>query len=297
MPTELNELLSSTLRLSIPLIFAAFGGLLSERSGIANIALEAYLLGSAFAAGALTFLSGNLIVGVVGGILAAGLIGVLFATLCLWGRGDQIVVGTGFNLLAIGLLPVLTKAFFGLTGSTPALPLALRFSEPGPFFVLALLTLIFLVLLFRSTRHGLRITAAGENPNALSSQGVSYKWVRFRAVVEGSLIAGVGGVYLSLCQGSGYVREMSAGRGFIALAALIFGAWKPFPTFLACLFFAFADAIQIQLQGMKVGGWTVPSEFVQIFPYVATLFVLAAYSRKMLAPAAINQEADALSSN
>jgi simple sugar transport system permease protein len=297
MPTELSELLTSTLRLSIPLIFAAFGGLLSERSGIANIALEAYLLVSAFAAGAVTFASGHLMMGVIAGVAASGIVGCLFAAVCIWGRGDQIVVGTGFNLLAVGLLPVLTKAFFGLTGSTPSLPLPLRFSQPSVFFGLAVITLILLFLVFHRTRHGLRIIAAGENPNALSSQGVSYRLVRFRAVVEGSLIAGVGGVYLSLCQGSGYVREMSAGRGFIALAALIFGAWKPLPTFLACLFFAFADAIQIQLQGAKIAGWAVPSEFVQIVPYVATLFVLAAYSRKMQAPAALNQEAQSLSSN
>src|SRR5262249_4222617 len=117
-----------------------------------------------------------------------------------------------------------------------------------------------------------------------------YKRVRLRAVVEGSLVTGFGGIYLSLCQGSGYIREMSAGRGFIALAALIFGAWKPIPTFLACLFFAFTDAIQIQLQGQKIGDFTVPNQFIQVVPYVATLIVLIASARRISAPAAINRD-------
>ena len=149
--------------------------------------------------------------------------------------------------------------------------------------------MVSLQFLFRRTRHGLRIWAAGENPGALITQGVNHKLVRLRAVIEGSLIAGIGGIYLSLCQGSGYVREMAAGRGFIALAALIFGAWKPIPTVLACLFFAFTDAGQMLLQGQKIDGVVVPNQFVQIMPYVATLIVLVFFSRKISAPKAINQ--------
>lgn len=284
----MDELLLSTLRLSVPLIFAAYGGMLSERSGIANIALEALLLVSAFSAAATTHFSGNLVLGVVAGLSAAAVTGLLFALTCIYGKGDQIVIGTGFNLLAVGFLPVLNKAWFNITGSTPALPVALRFSEPIYFFLIALVCVASYVYLFHKTRHGLRIIAAGENPAALLTQGVSFNAVRIRAVVEGSVIAGVGGVYLSLCQGSGYVREMSAGRGFIALAALIFGAWKPVPTFLACLFFSLTDAIQIQLQGME--GIPIPNQFIQIFPYVATLLILILFARRISAPKAINQE-------
>ena len=286
----MDEILLSTLRLVLPLFFAAYGGMLSERSGVANIALEAYLLTGAFAAAAMTSLTQNLFVGVVCGILATGLVGFAFAFVCLWGRGDQIVIGTGFNLLAIGLLPLANKALFGITGSTPQLPQELRFTNSYGFVITAVLLVVLFVYLFRSNRHGLRIIAAGENPNALITQGVSARAVRLRAIVEGSLIAGIGGVYLSLCQGSGYIREMSAGRGFIALAALIFGTWRPIPTMLACLFFALADAVQIQLQGQKWGEITIPNQFIQIIPYVATLIVLLVYSRRMMAPQAINRD-------
>jgi simple sugar transport system permease protein len=283
------DILFSALRLSVPILFAAYGGMWSERSGVANIALEAGLLFSAFAAAAAASSSGNIYVGVLAGLLASAIMASGFAAACIWGRGDQIVVGTAFNLLAVGLIPVLCKAAFDMTGATPALPASMTFHASGVFFALAVAVLIFAAYFFKHTRHGLRVIAAGENPAALLTQGVDYKWVRFRAVVEGSLITGLGGIYLSLCQGSGYVREMSAGRGFIALAALIFGAWRPVPTFAACLFFALTDAIQIQLQGKQIGDWTVPNQFVQILPYAVTLLVLIFYSRRISAPAAINR--------
>ncbi len=280
------DLLMSTLRLSVPLLFAAYGGLLSERSGVANIALEANLLFSAFTAAAVVALSGQLVLGVAAGVVASALVSLIFALICIWGHGDQIVVGTAFNLLAAGLIPVLNKALFNVMGSTPAL--ANTFHQTWPFFALALCVLWALHFLFTSTRHGLRLSAAGENPAALVNQGVDYQRVRLRAVVEGGVLAGVGGVYLSLCQGSGYVRDMAAGRGFIALAAVIFGAWKPIPTFFACLFFAFTDAVQIQMQGRSMGGVELPNQFVQILPYVVTLLVLIIFARQITAPAAIN---------
>lgn len=284
------DILLSALRLSVPILFAAFGGMMSERSGIANIALEANLLFSAFAGAAVTALTGDVWIGAAAGVATSVVVGLLFGAVCIWGRGDQIVVGTAFNLLAFGLIPVITKALFNVTGSTPALSTAQTFHQPMIFFALAIAVMLMLEVFFRFTRHGLRVSAAGENPLALVTQGVNHKWVRLRAVSEGALITGVGGVYLSLCQGSGYIREMSAGRGFIALAALIFGGWRPMPTFLACLFFAVTDAIQMQMQGQKLGDVTVPNQFVQILPYVATLFVLVFYATRMRAPSAINRE-------
>lgn len=284
------DLLLSTLRLSVPLLFAAFGGLMSERSGVANIALEALLLTSAFAAAAVASMAGDPYVGALAGVAAAMCVGAFFGAICLWGRGDQVVIGTGFNLLAAGLIPTLSKAMFNSGGSTPALEASQTFHDPWVFFAMAMVALVGLEFLFRRTRHGLRITAAGENPLSLRTLGVNEKIVRLRAIVEGSAIAGLGGVYLSLCQGSGFIRDMSAGRGFIALAALIFGAWKPLPTFIACLFFAFTDAIQIQLQGRVVNGFTLPNQFVQIVPYVATLIVLVVSARRLSAPKAINRD-------
>jgi ABC-type uncharacterized transport system permease subunit len=284
------DILLSTLRLSVPILFAAFGGMMSERSGIANIALEAVLLFSAFAAAAAVALTGSLVLGVVAGILTAALVSGAFAAVCIWGRGDQIVIGTAFNLLAVGLIPVITKSLFSVTGSTPALSSILTFHQSWIFFLITIVVMVAWHFLFSSTRHGLRILAAGENPQALITQGVNFERLRLRAVIEGGMVVGLGGIYLSLCQGSGYVREMSAGRGFIALAALIFGAWKPIPTFLACLFFAFTDAIQIQMQGQQIGEWTVPNQFVQILPYVVTLAVLMLSTRKISAPSAINRQ-------
>ncbi len=285
-----GDILMSALRLSVPILFAAFGGLLSERSGIANIALEANLLFSAFVGAAVTALTGDVWVGAFAGIAASVVVGFLFGSVCIWGRGDQIVIGTAFNLLAFGLIPVFTKALFNVTGSTPALSTEQTFHQPLVFFALAIMVMFSLEILFRFTRHGLRVTAAGENPAALLTQGVNHNLVRLRAVTEGAVLTGLGGVYLSLCQGSGYIREMSAGRGFIALAALIFGGWRPLPTFAACFFFAIADAIQMQLQGQKIAEVTVPNQFIQILPYVATLFVLIFYATRMRAPAAINRD-------
>jgi simple sugar transport system permease protein len=225
--------------------------------------------------------------------LAAGGAGLAFAIACVYGRGDQIVIGTAFNLLAAGALPTILKSLYDVSGSTPALPLELRFASPWPFAALAVALALALRFLFSATRHGLRIDAAGENPQALVTQGASFRLVRVRAVVEGALIAGVGGAYLSLCQGSGYTRDMSAGRGFIALAALIFGNWRPVPTLLACLFFGLTDAIQIQLQGHSWNGVAIPSQFIQIIPYLATLIALVAFSRRIAPPAAINRDAGA----
>jgi len=283
------DIIFSAGRLSIPILFAAYGGLLSERSGIANIALEGCLMFSAFAAATTVALSGSLSLGVVAGILASSLLSGLFAAVCIWGRGDQIVMGIGINLLVLGLIPVVNHALFGVTGSTPNLPATLTFHAVWPFFVLAIAMGLGLEFLVSETRLGLRIVAAGENPAALITQGLSSRQVQLKAVVVGGLLTGVGGLYLSLCQGSGYVREMSAGRGFIALAAIILGGWKPIPTFFAAIFFALCDALQIQLQGKQWGEWTFPNQLVQILPYVITLVVLAFYTRKMVPPAAINR--------
>jgi general nucleoside transport system permease protein len=282
-----EDTLLGTLRLAIPLIFAAYGGMLCERSGVANIALEGLLLFSAFAAASAAYLAQNTEFGIFIGLFTAGVVGWLFAVACIYGRADQIVMGTAFNLLAMGLIPVLCRALFQVTGSTPALAIELRLTEPLVFAALALALMLLYIFIFRKTRHGLRLIAAGESPIALETQGVSYKSVRLRAVVEGSIVCGMGGVYMSLCQGSGYIRNMSAGRGFIALAALIFGGWRPVPTLLACLFFGFTDYIQMHLQGSGLG---LPNQFVQITPYVITLLTLALLSGRMKAPRSINQD-------
>ena len=287
----IQEWLLSGLRLSLPLIFAAYGGMLSERCGVANIALEAYLLASSFAAAATMALSHSFVLGISAGVLASVAVGLVFAFFTLKAKADQIISGTAINLLVMGLIPVLGKALFDVSGQTPTLSLDDRFLSSGPFFIFAILVVGFVVFYFQKTVLGLRALAAGENPNALRSQGVNVDWVRLKSILLGAAIASLGGIYLSMGGGSGYTRNMSAGRGFIALAALIFGRWRPLPTLFGCLLFGLADALQILLQSVPFlpGGEPLPTEFVQALPYVITLFILAGYGGKTRAPAAINQ--------
>lgn len=277
------------IRVAVPLLFAAYGGLLSERSGIANIALEGYLLASAFSAAAVTALTQSLWLGVVAGILGAVLVACVFAFSCIEAKADQIVAGTAINLLMAGLLPVFSRALFSVSGATPALAMELRFGQWWIFAILGLGSVVFLQFVFSKTVFGLRLSASGENPAALSTQGVDVRVTRWMAVLLGAVIASFGGIYLSMAQGSGFVRNMSAGRGFIALAALILGRWKPIPTVLACILFGYFDLLQMLLQGMKIGETPVPNQFIQILPYLATLILLAGAGGKVIPPRAINR--------
>jgi len=287
----IQEWLMSGIRLSLPLIFAAYGGMLSERSGVANISLEAYLLASSFAAATAMVLTHSFALSLSAGVGASLLVGLIFSFFTLKAKGDQIIIGMAVNLCTMGLIPVINKAVFDVSGQTPALGEADRFSGAGAFMIVGVLVVMFVSFYFSKTKLGLRVLAAGENPNALRSQGVDVGRTRLKSILLGAAIASIGGIYLSLCGGSGYTRNMSAGRGFIALAALIFGRWRPLPTLLGCLFFGLADALQILLQSVPLlpGGQTLPTQFVQALPYLVTLFILAGYGGKTKAPAAINQ--------
>jgi len=292
-----EDLMASTLRLVIPLILTAYSGLLSERSGVANIGLEAQLIASAFFAAALTTLFGSPYFGILGGILGGAAVSLIFSFFCIHGRGDDIVVGTAMNILVAGLVPVFNKSLFSITGSTPSLLLEQRFNNPLGFAIMTLIVMGVIHVVINKSVWGMRVNAAGENPDALITQGTSAVKIRYQAVVGGSLFASLAGIYLSLCQGSGYVRNMSAGRGFMALAALILGGWKPLPTAGACLTFALFDAIQMRLQGVEFTStsgstWTIPNQFIQILPFIVTLLGLAFLGGRMKAPRAINKKLD-----
>lgn len=287
---QIDDLMLSAIRISLPLIFAAYGGMLSEKSGVANIALEAYLLFSSFCAAAVMAATHHLPFSILCGLLGGLVVGVVFSFFTVKTKSDQIIVGMALNILATGLIPVVCKALYGTSGQTPSLVLADRVSSTTPFTITAILVFIFIYLLFKKSVFGLRLTAAGDHPPALRSQGVNVDFVRVKAILIGAAIASIGGIYLSLGSGSGYTRNMSAGRGFIALAALIFGRWKPVPTILACLFFGFFDSLQIFLQNS--GGIQIPSQFIQVLPYLLTLVLLAApfgKAGKNHAPQAINR--------
>jgi len=262
------SLLFSTIRLATPLVLAAIGGLYSERSGVINIALEGLLLAGAFTAAAVTYYAHSPWVGLGSAIVAGAAVAAIIAVACIRFKADQVVTGTGINILFIGLPAVLSGALFLSSGSTPQIPkenLLPAMSRLLPFLpswriltdvsiisVLALIAVLLTRYILYRTPFGLRLRAVGENPEAADAAGVKVTRIRYIGVILSGALAGVGGAYLSIGQSSLFTRNMAAGRGFIALAALIFGKWRPVQTMLACLLFGFADALTIQLQGVPV---------------------------------------------
>ncbi|MGE0614667.1 MAG: ABC transporter permease [Bacteriovoracia bacterium] len=279
----LLALLDSTMRMSMPLLFAALGGLLSERSGVVNIALEGLMLIGAFCGVVVTLGSHSPTLGLfgaaAGGAALAGLYGV---TVIRW-RADQIVAGTAINFLAFGVPPVLCKLWFNSTTSTPSLPIEERFTLAP--LVMGWIALSIVAAWLRWTRSGLWLQFAGESPESLHAAGVSVKRVRWGALLAAGVLAGLGGATLSMCLSSSYTKDMTAGRGFMALAALILGKWRPVPTALACVLFGFFDALQMQLQGASfLAEFHVPVQFIQILPYWVTVLVLAGFVGQARAP-------------
>ncbi|UYL10183.1 ABC transporter permease [Bdellovibrio sp. SKB1291214] len=278
----------ATLRLATPLIFASMGGMMSERSGVVNVALESFMLVGAFTGSVVAVYSSSAWFGWGAALLAGLLIGALYALFVIELGADQIVTGMAFNLLVMGVIPFATKILFSSTGSTPPLPAEFRFNYEPLIFAFVLVAL--LTLWLKKSRSGLWLLFAGENPEALISAGVSVRKVRWAAVSLSGAFAAWGGASLSLFLASSYSPMMSGGRGFMALAALIFGKWKPLPAFFACLLFAFADAVQIRLQGVQIGGVTVPVQFIQILPYVVTIVALAGFIGASRPPKALGRE-------
>lgn len=281
-----RQLLESTLRVSTPLIFAALGGMFSERSGVINIALEGMMLVGAFAAAVGTLATHSPWLGSAWGAGAGVLLALLYGVFVIRLRANQIVAGTAINMLALGLTPFLCKIRYDVTGQTPAIPIAERF-QSAPLYLSWLLVAI-CWLWMKYTRQGLWLSFAGEHPEALDAAGIRVNRVRWAAVMMSGALAGMGGASLSVFLSSSFARNMTAGRGFMALAALIFGKWRPVPTALACLLFGFAEAVQIRLQGVVLWGKDpIPVQFIQIVPYVVTILVLAGFVGRSRAPKAL----------
>jgi simple sugar transport system permease protein len=290
-------LIASTIRLSTPLILAALGGLYSERGGVINIALEGIMLAGAFTAASVTVFSHNPWIGVLAAIAAGSLVALVHGLATIKYRADQVVSGTAINILFLGVPALLSGALFDSTGATPQLPreqvlpdftvfasersplLASVFNQK-PLVYLALLAVPATWYLLRKTRFGLRLRAVGENPEAADTAGVSVIKMRFSGVLISGALAALGGAYLSIGQNSLFTRNMTAGRGFIALAALIFGKWDPVGAFLACVLFGFAEAVAIRMQGTV----NIPNQFIQLIPYVLTMVVLAGLIRRATPP-------------
>ncbi|MEO1274246.1 MAG: ABC transporter permease [Pseudomonadota bacterium] len=310
---DLVLMLDSALRLGTPLILCAMAGLVSERAGIIDIGLEGKLLAGAFAAAAVASLTGSAWAGLGAALLASMLMALLHGFACITHRGEQIISGVAINILASGLTVVVGIALFRQGGQTPGLGSGERFGPItfpgveaareipvlGPIYAellsghtlpvyLALATVPLVAWLLWRTRFGLRLRAAGEMPAAVDSAGVSVPWLRYRAVLIAGLLCGLAGAYLSTAHGAGFVREMSAGKGYIALAAMIMGRWRPWAVLAACLLFGFLEAGAARLQGTAlplIG--EVPVELVLVIPYIATVALLAGFFGRAEPPKAL----------
>ena len=305
-------LLDSTLRLATPLVLAALAGLYAERSGIVDIGLEGKMLGSAFAAAAAAAVTGSAWMGLLTGIGASVVLALLHGWVSIHQRGNQIVSGTAINIAVAGLAPTLANHWFHLNGQTPLLDGSARFQVMtwpwvetigavpviGPLYAevisghsaityLALFTVPLAAWVLYRTRFGLRLRAAGENPEAVDTAGISVYALRYKAMIINGVLCGIAGTALSTALGAAFVRDMSAGKGFLALAAMIFGNWKPVPTLLACLLFGFVDALQGRLQGVDlplIG--EIPFQFTIMLPYIFTVVILAGFVGRIEAPKA-----------
>jgi simple sugar transport system permease protein len=285
---------AATLRTATPLILCAMGGLFSEKSGIIDVGLEGKMLMAAFFAAATSSVTGSAWAGVAAGVVAAEGLALLHGFACITHRGNQVVSGVALNILAAGLSVVLGNAWFKQGGLTPPLaaqqrlmPLLLPSAGDSILVYVALVSVPFSWWLVARTRFGLRLRAVGEMPLAVDAAGISVAWLRYRAVLLCGLFAGLAGSYISIAQNAGFSRDMTAGQGFIALAALIFGKWRPLPALGACLMFGLLDAIAIRLQGLILPGiGEVPVQLFQALPYLLTMFLLAGFIGRAVAPKA-----------
>jgi general nucleoside transport system permease protein len=311
---EIILLLAATIRVATPLVLAAMAGLFSERSGMIDLSLEGKMLAAAFASAAVSAVTGSAWLGLGAGIAAGVLLALIIAFACVTHRGNQVVAAMAINIVVAGLAPALALAWFDLGGQTPQLDgphqrflgiawpwsqAARRHPLPGLaysellsghnliVYIAAALVPTAAWVLYR-TRFGLRLRAVGENPLAVDTAGISVVLLRYQACILSGVLCGVAGTYLSTAASAGFVRDMTAGKGYLALAALIFGKWRPYPTLFACLLFAFADAGAARIQGvpLPVVG-IVPVQLIIALPYILTIFLLAGFVGEAIAPRAI----------
>jgi len=307
--------LDATVRVATPLILCAMAGMFSERSGIIDISLEGKLLMGAFVAAAIASTSGSVWIGLLSAIIACVALSLVHGFACITHRGNQVVSGLAVNILASGLTVTLALSLFKAGGQTPFLPSEQRFSPTEWWLVeslntipligtiyrelisghnlltyIALITVPVSAFIFYKTRFGLRLRAVGEVPKAVDSVGISVSFMRYRAIIIAGVLCGIAGAYLSTAQGAGFVKEMSAGKGYIALAAVIFGKWRPYPTFFACLMFGFFEAVTSRLEGVDLPIFgELPTQLMLALPYVMVVLLLAGFIGRASPPAAIGQ--------
>lgn len=309
----LIPILDSTLRYAAPLLLACLAGLYSERAGIVDIGLEGKMLGAAFLTGGVAFVTGSIWLGLLAGVGASVALSFLHGVASITFRGDQLISGVAINFLAAGLSIVVGAAWFALGGRTPSLPPEARFQNInlpfanavenvpilGPIYselisghtILVYVALIAVPItwfvLFR-TRFGLRLRAAGENPGAVDTAGVSVVKLRYSAILIAGILCGLAGAYLASFA-AGFVKDMTAGRGYIALAALIFAKWRPWQAMGTCLLFGFLAAAAPYLENKSFMGIEVASQFIDALPYILTVIILAGFVGKAIPPRAGGQ--------
>jgi simple sugar transport system permease protein len=296
MISEIIALFTVALKMSTPIIFAALGGILSERCGIINIGLEGMMLVGALIATVTSYFTHNAWLGVIGGVIAGGVLGLLHAVLCIKFRGDQIVSGFGINMLALGLSACICEFIWKsrgasekVTGLNPTpIPLLKDIPIIGdilgshiPLVYLMLITVLIIHLIIYKTTLGLKIIAVGTNPKAADSLGINVFRIKYMGVIISGILAGVGGAYLSVGEVTRFRLGMSGGRGFMGLAAMIFGNWTPTGAFIGGLLFGFIYALQIRLQ---LSGIPIPVEFINAIPYLLTIAILAGVGIKAKPP-------------
>lgn len=304
--------LDATIRVAAPLVLAALAGLYAERSGVVDIGLEGKMLAAAFAAAATAYVMNSAWAGLLAGISISIILALLHGFACITHKGNQVVSGVAINILVAGLTVTLGIAWFAQGGQTPSLANEARFKPfiwPGAEAVrdvpligalyseiisghnllvyLAYLAVPLTWWVVYRTRFGLRLRAVGENPSAVDTAGISVTALRYQAMICCGFLCGVAGTYLSTAQNAGFVKNMTAGQGFIALAAMIFGKWRPVPAMMACLLFGFLDAVANRIQGVSmplVG--EIPVQLIQALPYILTVILLAGFIGKAVAPKA-----------
>ncbi len=305
------SILDATIRLSTPLLLACLAGMYSERAGIFDIGLEGKMLAAAFAAGAVAAVTGSAWLGLLAGMAVSLGTTLLQGAAAISLKGNQLIAGVAINMLAAGLTTFLGQTWFRQGGRTPPLapggrfePITLPFANElqgvpiiGPIYyelisghyILVYIAFIMVAVtayvLYR-TRFGLRLRAVGENPKAVDTAGISVVKQRYQAIIITGLLCGIAGAYFSIAQGSGFGNNMTAGKGYIALAALIFAKWKPVPAMFTCLLFGFLDALQIRLQSAQLFGIDIPVQAIQALPYVLTVVLLAGFIGKAVGPKA-----------